>query len=72
MADAERDQSVAAGWVLDDSRVFVSTGYGMGAALIDVSKDGEHFAVRPAVAHQPHEEPVHEFGLPRRLPLRSR
>ena len=38
--------NVAQPLVLDGNRVFLSSGYGMGAALIEVSRDGDTFAIR--------------------------
>jgi len=40
--------NVAQPLVLDESRVFVSAGYGHGAAVLVVSRDGSGFSARPA------------------------
>ena len=38
--------NVAQPLVVGDNRVFLSSGYGMGAAMIELSRDGDHLAVR--------------------------
>jgi outer membrane protein assembly factor BamB len=32
--------------VLPNNRIFISSGYGMGAAMVDVSRDGDRFGIR--------------------------
>jgi hypothetical protein len=66
------DINAAQPLVVDDRRVFVSSGYGMGAAMIELTPRGRPLLRARGVAQQPDEEPVRQLRAARRVHLRAR
>ncbi len=58
--------------VIDDHRFMLSAGYGHGAMLVEVERDGDGLASAQGVGDQPPQEQAELVGLPRRSSLRSR
>ena len=57
--------SVAQPLLLGDDRVFLSAGYGHGAAVIEVSQSGGRFVDAHDLGEPPDEKQVHELGAAR-------